>query len=119
MHLTCDHLHQSQYPGGWLSPGTLSINDDGRITSVTPGAVPGAQRIKGIVLPGLSNLHSHAFQRAIGGLVQRAGPEAKDSFWTWREAMYRIALQISPEDLRAIAAMLYVEMLEAGFTAVG
>jgi formimidoylglutamate deiminase len=68
-------------------------------------------------LPGMPNLHSHAFQRAMAGLAERRGP-GEDSFWTWREAMYGFASRIGPGDLRAIAAQLYVEMLKAGYTHV-
>ncbi|HEY2874490.1 MAG TPA: formimidoylglutamate deiminase [Reyranella sp.] len=66
-------------------------------------------------VPGLANLHSHAFQRAMAGLTERRGAEA-DSFWTWREQMYRFVERLTPDDLEAIAAMAYLEMLEAGFT---
>jgi len=69
------------------------------------------------ILPGLVNLHSHAFQRAMAGLAEHRGSEA-DSFWTWREAMYRFASRIEPEDLHAIASQLYAEMLESGYTHV-
>lgn len=69
------------------------------------------------VLPGMPNLHSHAFQRAMAGLAERRGP-GDDSFWTWREAMYAFALRIGPDELRAVAAQLYVEMLNAGYTHV-
>lgn len=68
-------------------------------------------------LPGIANLHSHAFQRAMAGLTERQ-TNPSDSFWTWRELMYRFAARITPESLHAIAAQLYVEMLEAGFTTV-
>ncbi|HEX5961654.1 MAG TPA: formimidoylglutamate deiminase [Rhodanobacteraceae bacterium] len=68
-------------------------------------------------LPGMPNLHSHAFQRAMAGLAERRGP-SDDSFWTWREAMYAFASRIDPDQLRAIAAQLYVEMLGAGYTHV-
>lgn len=68
-------------------------------------------------LPGMPNLHSHAFQRAMAGLAERRGP-GDDSFWTWRETMYRFASRIGPDELRAIAAQLYVEMLKAGYTHV-
>ena len=71
-----------------------------------------------IGLPGLPNLHSHAFQRAMAGLTERRGQTA-DSFWTWREAMYRFVDRITPDDLAAIAAQAFVEMLESGFTRVG
>ena len=70
-----------------------------------------------IIIPAAANLHSHAFQRAMAGLAERRGPGA-DTFWTWRETMYRFALTMSPEDVEAMAAQLYVEMLEAGFAAV-
>ena len=68
-------------------------------------------------MPGLPNLHSHAFQRAMAGLTERRGSDT-DSFWTWREAMYRFVERLSPDDLEAIAAFAYMEMLEAGFTTV-
>ncbi len=66
-------------------------------------------------VPGLPNLHSHAFQRAMAGLTERRG-SASDSFWTWREQMYRFVERLTPDDLEAIAAYAYMEMLEAGFT---
>ena len=68
-------------------------------------------------LPGMPNLHSHAFQRAMAGLAERRGP-GDDSFWTWRETMYAFASRIGPDELRAIAAQLYVEMVKAGYTHV-
>ena len=69
------------------------------------------------VVPGIANLHSHAFQRAMAGLTERQQSDA-DSFWTWREWMYRFAATLSPDDVHAIARQLYIEMLEAGFTSV-
>jgi len=77
---------------------------------VTPELQPGTGTV-----PGLPNLHSHAFQRAMAGLTERRGAEA-DSFWTWREQMYRFVERLTPDDLEAIAALAYLEMLEAGFT---
>jgi formimidoylglutamate deiminase len=71
-----------------------------------------------IGLPGMPNVHSHAFQRAMAGVVETRGPE-QDTFWTWREVMYRLALALTPEDVQAIAALAYMEMLESGFTRVG
>jgi formimidoylglutamate deiminase len=68
-------------------------------------------------LPGIANLHSHAFQRAMAGLAERM-TDPSDSFWTWRETMYRMAARFDPDTLRAVAAQLYVEMLEAGYTTV-
>ena len=102
-------------PGGWLAPGRVEIGADGRIAAVEAGE--GGERIGGIALPGMPNLHSHAFQRAMAGLTERAGPGA-DSFWTWREVMYGFVARLAPEDVEAIAAQLYCEMLKAGFTAV-
>ena len=77
-----------------------------------PDAAPGARR-----LPAIANLHSHAFQRAMAGMAERQG-DAKDSFWTWRETMYRMAGRFDPDALRAVASQLYVEMLEAGYGSV-
>ncbi len=72
---------------------------------------------RGWQLPGIANLHSHAFQRAMAGMAERQG-DPNDSFWTWRETMYAMAARFTPEQLRAVAAQLYVEMLEAGYTSV-
>ncbi|MDH5823893.1 formimidoylglutamate deiminase [Luteimonas sp. RD2P54] len=82
---------------------------------------PVAREPAGWCLPGIANLHSHAFQRAMAGLAERRGSApggSHDSFWTWRETMYRFAARMTPEILRAVAAQLYVEMLEAGYTGV-
>jgi formimidoylglutamate deiminase len=91
----------------------------GVITEVTPGAAaPAARRLAGHVLPGLVNLHSHAFQRAMAGGAERRSPAGRDSFWTWRETMYRFALTLRPDDAESIAAQLYAELLTRGFTQV-
>src|SRR5690348_10477296 len=66
----------------------------------------------------MPDLHSHAFQRGMAGLTERGSP-AGDNFWTWREVMYRFALRVSPDDIEAIAAQLFTELLEAGFTRIG
>ena len=93
--------------------------EDGAIVSVAAGAArDGAEHIDGIAVPGLPNLHCHAFQRGMAGLAERRGPQA-DSFWTWREVMYRFLGRLSPDDVEAIAAFAYMEMLETGFTTVG
>jgi formimidoylglutamate deiminase len=110
------HLELALTPDGWRRDVVIGI-DRGIIASVEePGDGP-AERLSGVVLPGLPNLHSHAFQRAMAGLTERRGSEA-DSFWTWREAMYRFVERLGPDDLEAIAAFAYMEMLEAGFTRV-
>ena len=106
-------------PTGWARDVLLQWNAAGQLSAVTPGssAPSGTPRAAGPVLPGLPNLHSHAFQRAMGGLTEYRGA-AQDSFWSWRELMYRFAGAITPEQLTAIATGLYVEMLEAGYTSV-
>jgi formimidoylglutamate deiminase len=110
MILTADHLWQ---PQGWQSNARFAVGADGRLAA----AASGGERIGSHVLPGVANIHSHAFQRAMAGLVERQGDPA-DSFWTWRELMYALAARIDPDTLRAVAAMLYAEMLEAGYTTV-
>ncbi len=103
---------------GWARNVAIDIGADGRIAAVASGMAPGAgERLAGPVVPALSNLHSHAFQRAMAGLAERAGP-GDDSFWTWRAQMYRTVALMRPEDIEAIAAKLYVEMLKGGFSRV-
>ncbi len=105
-------------PEGWAEQVRLELAD-GRIHAVIPAAPrrPGEAN-HGIALPGLCNLHSHAFQRAMAGLTERAGPQG-DDFWSWRELMYRFLARLTPTDVQAIAALAYSEMLERGFTRVG
>ena len=89
------------------------------IAAVEAGVAPQPGDVQvGLLAPAMANLHSHAFQRAMAGLAERRAADA-ESFWTWREAMYGLALTMSPEDVEAVAAQLYVEMLEAGFSSVG
>nr|XP_061808142.1 formimidoylglutamate deiminase-like [Nerophis lumbriciformis] len=103
----------------WLRAVRVEIDEIGSVVTVTGDAEPsGCEHLAGCVVPGMPNLHSHAHQRAMAGLAERSGP-GEDSFWTWRELMYRNVLRIRPEQLEAIAAQLYVELLEAGYTAVG
>ncbi|KZT16206.1 formimidoylglutamate deiminase [Acidovorax sp. GW101-3H11] len=105
-------------PTGWARDVLVAWDGAGRITAVTPNAQPnGAAVAPGPLLPGMPNLHSHAFQRAFAGLTEYRG-ESQDSFWSWRNLMYRFAARITPESLEAIATWLYVEMLEAGYTSV-
>ncbi|RVU21024.1 formimidoylglutamate deiminase [Methylobacterium oryzihabitans] len=105
-------------PGGWARDVRLTV-EAGRIAAVAAGVAPeAADERHGIAVPGLSNLHSHAFQRGMAGLAETRGPE-RDTFWTWREVMYRFLDRLTPEDNEAVAAMAYAEMLEAGFTRVG
>lgn len=105
-------------PDGWRRAVRLTVAD-GVIAAVQADAPrDGAETVPGLALPGLPNLHCHTFQRGMAGLAERRGP-AGDSFWTWREVMYRFLGRLTPEDVEAIAAFAYAEMLERGFTAVG
>ena len=105
-------------PNGWANHVRV-IAANGRIERVTTDVDPADtdERLK-VGIPGVPNLHSHAFQRGLAGLTERRGPEG-DSFWTWRELMYQFVERIDPDELEAIAALAYAEMLECGFTQVG
>ncbi len=105
-------------PGGWARSVRIS-HADGVLTDVEVG-VPRAPGDEGgaIAVPGLGNVHSHAFQRGMAGLAETSGP-AGDDFWSWREVMYRFVDRLAPEDVEAIGALAYAEMLESGFTRVG
>jgi len=101
---------------GWARDAVFGVDADGGLVDAG-GAGGAAESIGSWVLPGMPNLHSHAFQRAMAGLAERRG-KAEDSFWSWRETMYGFAAAIGPDALQAIAAQLYVEMLKAGYTRV-
>jgi formimidoylglutamate deiminase len=102
---------------GWQENVAVSVDAAGIIENIKADAGDGTL-ISGIAIPAVPNVHSHAHQRLMVGLAERAGPGA-DSFWTWREAMYGFALKLLPDDLEAVAAQAYVEMLKAGFSCVG
>lgn len=116
----------------WQRDVLFSVDARGFYTAVRPGVpdpvtgpVPGSateaaavNRLPGPVLPGVVNAHSHAFQRAIAGLTERASASGDDDFWAWRERMYSAALRLTPEQVHAIACQLYGEMLLAGYTHV-
>lgn len=104
-------------PTGWARDVCVSVDADGLISNIETSSQEG-ERMSGIAIPGMANLHSHAHQRLMQGLAERAGP-GSDSFWTWREVMYGFALKLTPEDMEAVAAQSYAEMLCAGFTSVG
>jgi formimidoylglutamate deiminase len=112
------HAPLAMLPDAWARDVLVEIGEDGRIVAVTPEAPPGhAVRLAGPLVPGLPNLHSHAFQRAMAGRTEhRRG--AADSFWTWREEMYRFVARLSPDDLLAIAMQLDAELLKQGYTSV-
>ncbi|RDW12750.1 formimidoylglutamate deiminase [Paracoccus thiocyanatus] len=100
-------------PDGWAENVRVTVEQD-RIVAVEKDAAPQGHRA-GLLLPALANLHSHAFQRAMAGLSEAKGPEPRDTFWTWRQIMYRFLDHLTPEDVEAIAALVQMEMLEAGY----
>ncbi|MCV4344338.1 formimidoylglutamate deiminase [Pseudomonas capsici] len=105
-------------PGGWAENVRLEVSADGLLSSVQADADrQSAERVSGPLLPGMPNLHSHAFQRAMAGLAEVAG-NPSDSFWTWRDLMYRLVGKISAPQVGVIARQLYIEMLKGGFTSV-
>ncbi len=107
---------------GWLGNVRIDVDDAGSISALVPDTASadlphGSECLRGALLPGIPNLHSHAHQRAMAGLGERATGDG-DSFWTWRTTMYRMLSRIEPDQLHAIARLLYMEMLEAGYTHV-
>ena len=116
--MTTIHAQHALLAGGWEADVRMELRD-GRIAAITAGVAPEAgDERHAILVSGMPNLHSHAFQRGMAGLAEIRGPGV-DSFWSWRETMYRFALSMTPDDVAAVAAQLYVEMLEAGFSRVG
>jgi formimidoylglutamate deiminase len=111
---------QAWINGQWRSSVCLEVDSRGHWSRITPDmhTAPGAATVlHGPVLPGMVNAHSHAFQRAFAGLSERRDSDA-DDFWSWRDRMYGVALRITPEQMRAVAAQLCVEMLQGGYTQV-
>jgi formimidoylglutamate deiminase len=128
------YLESVLLPQGWTHGAVITVANDGHITAIeTPaegerrttdgerqtavGPPHDLERIDGIVIPGLANAHSHAFQRGMAGNTEYR-LSARDSFWTWREAMYRLANRIEPDDLEILATQLFIEMLKSGYTSV-
>jgi formimidoylglutamate deiminase len=119
-------LQSAYLPQGWTRDVLVTVSTEGIITAIDASAAAEpqratepqrAERIDGIVIPGMPNAHSHAFQRAMAGNTEYRS-SARDSFWTWRQAMYALANRIGPEELRVVATQLFVEMLKAGYTSV-
>ncbi|MGB8634411.1 MAG: formimidoylglutamate deiminase [Rhodanobacteraceae bacterium] len=118
--MTNQYLHAADMwlDGRWQSGTRLEIGNQGRIAGIATGAPESDSQLLGkYVLPGMPNAHSHAFQRAMAGLAERRQRD-HESFWSWREVMYAFAERIGPDELRAIASQLYLEMLKAGYTRV-
>jgi formimidoylglutamate deiminase len=123
-------LQSAYLSQGWVRDVTVTVSDEGFITAIEAAPVrggadsgdsrpmiSGAERVDGIVVPGMPNAHSHAFQRAMAGNTEYR-LSARDSFWTWRRAMYALANRIEPDDLEVLATQLFVEMLKSGYTSV-
>jgi formimidoylglutamate deiminase len=115
------HAPAAWIGGGWSKDVVLTVAGNGTWSHIQCDAAAqaqaGAERLPGAILPGLVNAHSHAFQRAIAGLTERSD-SAEGDFWSWRDRMYSVANRITPEQLEAIAAFLYTELLRAGYTHV-
>lgn len=111
------HFDKAYLADGWASGVVIDIKD-GDIQDIQTNTTPDdAEKISGLALPGFPNCHSHAFQKALAGLAEYS-TNPTDSFWTWRDVMYRFANIVTPDDLRSIAAYLYMEMLKGGYTSV-
>ena len=112
------YARKALLPSGWAAGVRLRVSA-GRIESVEQGASVNDDELQaGVVIPGLCNAHSHAFQRALVGRTEQRSPEGHDNFWTWRKEMYRLASRIDPDMLKTIASQVYSEMLAAGYTSV-
>lgn len=106
-------------PNGWARQVKFAWNTAGDLVTVQPNCAVDTPAARATyVIPGMVNLHSHAFQRAMAGLAESAGQQGGDNFWSWRSQMYRLALHISPQQLQAIAAQLYSECLRFGYTSL-
>lgn len=119
------YLEQVLLPDGWASNVEVDIDSCGDIAAIRTDVIDSqVEQTSGVALPGMPNLHSHAHQRAMVGMAEKAGGSSssakgsKDSFWTWREAMYRYLGALQPNQLQAVSAQLYVEMLKFGYTNV-
>jgi formimidoylglutamate deiminase len=109
------HAKTALLPQGWAQDVRIDILE-GRIAGIAVGVEPQGQRVD-CLLPAIVNLHSHAFQRAMAGMTEARGA-GQDSFWTWRTLMYKFLDRLTPDDVQAIAAMVMLEMAEAGYAAV-
>ncbi len=113
-HYRFDHV---LLPQGWRRDVGVTVTDAGLIGAIDAVPAAAAARIAGLVVPGMPNAHSHAFQRAMAGRTEYRA-SARDSFWTWRQAMYALANRIEPEELQVVATQLFIEMLKVGYTSV-
>ncbi|MEX2235008.1 MAG: formimidoylglutamate deiminase [Cyclobacteriaceae bacterium] len=115
------HFKALLQTNGWISPAFVSVNDRGVIQEIShtqSDAGNPVEVVNGFAVPGFQNAHSHAFQFAMAGMAEKHDVNTVDDFWSWREAMYTSALTLDPDQMQAVAAMLYAEMLKRGYTHV-
>lgn len=115
------HFRALLQSSGWLSPAYVGVDSSGKIQYLSdkkPEQPTASEFVNGFALPGFQNAHSHAFQYAMAGMAETHAPGSKDDFWSWREAMYKCALSLDPDQMQAVATMLYAEMLRKGYTQV-
>ena len=115
------HFKALRQSSGWISPAFVEVDSRGiiqQIATASSDVNSPIESVNGFAVPGFQNSHSHAFQFAMAGMAERHDVNAVDDFWSWREAMYACALTLDPEQLQAVAAMLYAEMLKRGYTHV-
>lgn len=112
--MTVIWANQALTTSGWENNVLIEIDQSGRITRVQADSPATGNRV-GTLLPAISNLHSHAFQRSMAGLTEKRGPDPRDTFWTWRQLMFRFLDQLTPDHVQDIAAFVQMEMLEAGY----
>jgi len=114
--MTIINAKQALLPEGWVNDVSVEIGKDGRIANVSSGIKSEATHHIEILLPAPVNAHSHAFQRAMAGLTEHRGPNPNDTFWTWRQLMFKFLNQLEPHHIEAITAFVQMEMLEAGYS---
>ncbi|SOC16069.1 formimidoylglutamate deiminase [Thalassospira xiamenensis] len=112
--MTVIWANQALTTSGWENNVLIEIDQNGRIIRVQADSPATGNRV-GTLLPAISNLHSHAFQRSMAGLTEKRGPDPRDTFWTWRQLMFRFLDQLTPDHVQDIAAFVQMEMLEAGY----
>jgi len=105
---------------GWISPAFVLLTAEGKVSAVSSNSFPQEpiEAIDGYAVPGFQNAHSHAFQYAMAGKAEQHPAGIDDDFWSWREAMYHCALTPDPDQAEAIATMVYIQMVRAGYTHV-
>ena len=103
-------------PSGWLADHAIHVDELGTIKEISPRGFDPATAV-GTALPGLANVHTHSFQRAMAGLAEARGPQGADDFWTWRKVMYRFLDILTPDHIESIAALVQMEMAQAGYSA--